>query len=217
MNKGKPTAGQMALQCALFHLKTQIVFKLQDEAYQTPELIAFRKALVDELAAKVQELDKNSFAVKQHLKYVELYANPDNYAALTYENTLQIKDELAPLIIPDNDEIKAVRFDALIYGIELAYLAGRKYNKARSDLIKKVNFKPNVIVVDPPRSGLDESVISDIIKLKPERLVYVSCDPMTLARDLSLLNDKYEIIEVTPVDMFPNTNHVENIVEMVNK
>ena len=79
------------------------------------------------------------------------------------------------------------------------------------DLIKKVNFKPNIIVVDPPRSGLDESVISDIIKLKPERLVYVSCDPMTLARDLSLLNDKYEIIEVTPVDMFPNTNHVENV------
>ena len=79
------------------------------------------------------------------------------------------------------------------------------------DLIKKVNFKPNVIVVDPPRSGLDESVIYDIIKLKPERLVYVSCDPMTLARDLYLLNEKYEIIEVTPVDMFPNTNHVENV------
>ena len=95
--------------------------------------------MVDELAAKVQELDKNSFAVKQHLKYVELYANPDNYAALTYENTLQIKEELAPLIIPDNDETKAVRFDALVYGIELAYLAGKKYNKARSDLIKKVN------------------------------------------------------------------------------
>lgn len=82
------------------------------------------------------------------------------------------------------------------------------------DLIKKVNFKPNVIVVDPPRSGLDESVISDIIKLKPERLVYVSCDPMTLARDISLLNDKYEVIEVTPVDMFPNTNHVENVVKL---
>ena len=82
------------------------------------------------------------------------------------------------------------------------------------DLIKKVNFKPNVIVVDPPRSGLDESVIKDIIKLNPERLVYVSCDPMTLARDLSLLNEKYEILEVTPVDMFPNTNHVENVVKL---
>lgn len=82
------------------------------------------------------------------------------------------------------------------------------------DLIKKVNFKPSVIVVDPPRSGLDESVIADVIKLSPERLVYVSCDPMTLARDLSILNDEYEVLEVTPVDMFPNTNHVENVVKL---
>lgn len=82
------------------------------------------------------------------------------------------------------------------------------------ELIKKVRFKPNVIVVDPPRSGLDSSVISDIVKLKPVRLVYVSCDPMTLARDLSILNDEYEVIEVTPVDMFPNTNHVENVVKL---
>ena len=82
------------------------------------------------------------------------------------------------------------------------------------DLIKKVKFKPNVIVVDPPRSGLDKSVIEDIIKLKPERLVYVSCDAITLARDLSLLNEYYEVLEVTPVDMFPNTNHVENVVKL---
>ena len=82
------------------------------------------------------------------------------------------------------------------------------------ELIKKVKFKPNVIVVDPPRSGLDKSVIEDIIKLKPERLVYVSCDAITLARDLSLLNEKYEVLEVTPVDMFPNTNHVENVVKL---
>ena len=77
------------------------------------------------------------------------------------------------------------------------------------EIIKKVNFNPNVIVVDPPRSGLDRSVISDILNLKPERLVYVSCDSMTLARDLFLLNEKYELLELTPLDMFPNTNHVE--------
>ena len=82
------------------------------------------------------------------------------------------------------------------------------------DVIKKVKLKPNVIVVDPPRSGLDKSVIEDIIKLKPERLVYVSCDAITLARDLSLLNEHYEVLEVTPVDMFPNTNHVENVVKL---
>jgi type I restriction enzyme R subunit len=70
---------------------------------------------------------------------VELYSNPDNYTALTYENTLQMRDELAPLITPDADEASAVRFDALMYGIELAYLMGKKYARARTDLFKKVS------------------------------------------------------------------------------
>lgn len=139
MSNGKPTALQIALQGAIFSLKAQIVFKLQDLTYQTPELIAFRKTLVEDMVRKVQELNKKNFAVRQHLKYVELFSNPDNYAALTYENTLQMRDELAPLITPDADDAKAVRFDALMYGIELAYLAGQKYAKARTDLLKKVS------------------------------------------------------------------------------
>ena len=136
---GRPTANQLALQGAIFHLKAQMVFKLQDLAYQTQDLITFRKTLVDDMVRKVQELNKENFAVRQHLKYVELFSNPDNYAALTYENTLQMRDELAPLITPDADDAKAVRFDALMYGIELAYLMGKKYAKARTDLFKKVN------------------------------------------------------------------------------
>ena len=135
--KGR-SANQIALQGAIFNLKAQMAFKLQDLAYQTEELIAFRKELVDDMVRKVKELNKENFAVRQHLKYVELYANVDNYTALSYEDTLIIADELAPLIIPDEDDPKAMRFDALMYGIELAYLAGKKYNKARSDLYKKV-------------------------------------------------------------------------------
>ena len=138
MSNGKPTALQIALQGAIFSLKAQIVFKLQDLAYQTPDLIAFRQSLIADMVRKVQELNKDSFAVRQHLKYVELYSNPDNYAVLSYENTLQIADELAPQIIPDVDDAKAIRFDALMYGIELAYLMGKKYKKARTDLVKKV-------------------------------------------------------------------------------
>lgn len=144
MSKGKPTANMIALQGAIFHLKSQIVFKLQDLAYQTDELIAFRKSLVDDMVSKVKELNKENFAVRQHLKYVELYANPDNYQALTYEDTLIIGEELAPLIIPDEDDAKAVRFDALMYGIELAYLAGKKYGRYRSDLLKKVSAVASV-------------------------------------------------------------------------
>ena len=139
MNQGKPTANQMALQGAIFNLKSQIIFKLQDIAYQTEDLIAFRKSLVGEMVTKVRELNKDNFAVKQHLKYVELYANEENYVSLTYEDTLIIKEELAPLIIPDDDEASAVRFDALMYGIELAYLAGKGYARHRSDLFKKVS------------------------------------------------------------------------------
>ena len=105
----------------------------------TEELIAFRRSLVGEMVTKVRELNKDNFAVKQHLKYVELYANEENYVSLTYEDTLIIKEELAPLIIPDEDEASAVRFDALMYGIELAYLAGKGYARHRSDLFKNVS------------------------------------------------------------------------------
>lgn len=139
MSKGRATANQMALQGAIFSLKAQIAFKLQDLAYQTPELIAFRKMLVEDMVRKVRELNKENFAVRQHLKYVEMYAEPKNYMALNYEDTLLIKDELAPLITPDEDDPKAMRFDALMYGIELAYLAGKSYTRARSDLMKKVS------------------------------------------------------------------------------
>lgn len=144
MNKSKPTANMIALQGAIFHLKAQIVYKLQDLAYQTADLIAFRKELVDDMVRKVRELNKENFAVRQHLKYVELYADPNNYTALTYEDTLLMGQELAPLIMPEEDDAKALRFDALMYGIELAYLAGKKYGKARKDLLKKATAVASV-------------------------------------------------------------------------
>lgn len=137
-SQGKPTANMFALQSAIFYLKAQIVFKLQDIDYQTQDLIEFRKTLVDDMVSKVRELNRENFAVRQHLKFVDLYSSADNYSSLSYENTLQIREELAPLILPDDDEPSAVRFDALMYGIELAYLIGKKYTRARSDLFKKV-------------------------------------------------------------------------------
>ena len=136
--KGK-SANQIALQGAIFSLKSQIAFKLQDLAYQTNDLIKFRESLVEDMVRKVRELNKENFAVRQHLKYVELYSNSDNYTTLTYEDTLIMGEELAPLITPDEDHPKAMRFDALMYGIELAYLIGKKYSRARSDLFKKVS------------------------------------------------------------------------------
>ena len=138
MNKGKATANVLALQCAIFNLQFEITYKLQDLTCQTDRLIAYRKALVKHMSEKVQELPRDNFVVRQHLKYVDLYANEDNYKGLTYEDTLLVREEVAPLILPDGDEASAVRFDALMYGIELAYLLGKKYTRARHDLRKKV-------------------------------------------------------------------------------
>ena len=95
--------------------------------------------MVKMMIGKVQELPRENFAVRQHLKYVDLYSVEENYQTLTYEDTLIVREELAPLILPNDDEASAVRFDALMYGIELAYLAGKGYARHRSDLFKKVS------------------------------------------------------------------------------
>ena len=83
MNKGKATANMMALQGAIFNLEFQITYKLQDMEYQTERLIAYRNALIQHMSEKVQELNRENFAVRQHLKYVDLYSDQSNYQALS--------------------------------------------------------------------------------------------------------------------------------------
>lgn len=162
MNKGKPTANMIALQGAIFGLKFEITYKLQDIAYQTERLIAYRKLLVGDMAGKVNELNRENFAVRQHIKYVDQYANEANYNCLTYEDTLMVREELAPLILPDEDEASAVRFDALMYGLELAYLAGKKYTRGRNDLVKKVNAIASVANI--PEIMAQSDLINKILK-----------------------------------------------------
>ena len=162
MSKGKANNQTLALSAMLFSLKAQIIYKLQDMAYQTEKLADFRKSLVQELLEKVRELDRENFAVKQHLKYVELYSDPESYKALTYENTLEMTEELAPLVLPDPDDAKALRFDALLYGIELAYLAGKKYAKGRHDLISKVRAVAGVANI--PEIMAQQELIRKVLK-----------------------------------------------------
>ncbi|MDD2584954.1 MAG: 23S rRNA (uracil(1939)-C(5))-methyltransferase RlmD, partial [Bacteroidales bacterium] len=76
---------------------------------------------------------------------------------------------------------------------------------------------PNVIVLDPPRAGIHPSVAKVIAQAAPEKIVYVSCNPATQARDIELIGEQYEITKVQPVDMFPHTHHLENVVLMVKK
>ena len=158
--KGKSQSG-VSLQSAIFTLQAQLAYKLQDISCQTEELIAFRRQLVEDMTRKARELNRESFAVRQHLEYVDKYSRPENYAALTYEDTLLMSEELAPLILPDDGEPSAARFDALMYGIELASLIDKKYVRARRDLLKKVSAISGVANIPEimAQSGLIHKVL----------------------------------------------------------
>jgi 23S rRNA (uracil1939-C5)-methyltransferase len=79
------------------------------------------------------------------------------------------------------------------------------------------NGRPDVIITDPPRAGMHEEVIKAIIHALPEKIVYVSCNPSTQARDILLMSQEYYVDRVQPVDMFPHTHHVENVVLLIRK
>ena len=72
--------------------------------------------------------------------------------------------------------------------------------------------RPDIIITDPPRAGMHGDVVKTILRAAPQRIVYVSCNPATQARDLSLLDEAYRVVAIQPVDMFPHTQHVENVV-----
>jgi len=109
-------------------------------------------------------------------------------------------------IIPD--AIRDAKENAKINGIENAeFLVGKA-----EDVAKIISKKPDVVIVDPPRKGCDKSLIDCIIKNAPKKIVYVSCDPATLSRDLKIFSENgYKLKSVRPVDMFPHTSHVESV------
>jgi 23S rRNA (uracil1939-C5)-methyltransferase len=77
--------------------------------------------------------------------------------------------------------------------------------------------RPDVIITDPPRAGMHPDVVQKLLEVHAPRIVYVSCNPATQARDLEMLSEKYEVTRIQPVDMFPQTHHVENIVQLTAK
>ena len=109
------------------------------------------------------------------------------------------------------------RENAKLNGIDNAEFFVGKSEEVIPDLIDK-GIKADTIVVDPPRKGCDIKLLEAIGRVKPNRVVYVSCDPSTLGRDLKILEEQgYETIEVQPVDMFPQTSHIENVAWLAKK
>lgn len=109
------------------------------------------------------------------------------------------------------DAIADAKENAILNGIQNTHFyVGDVKNILKEDLLQN-HPRPDIVVTDPPRMGMHEQVVRQIIQLSPDKVVYISCNPATQARDLMLLNENYRVLKMQPVDMFPHTNHIENV------
>ncbi|MBG9547345.1 23S rRNA (uracil(1939)-C(5))-methyltransferase RlmD [Cytobacillus firmus] len=170
------------------------------------------------------ELSARTFFQLNPEQTVKLYNEVKRAAALTGKEKvadaycgvgtigLWVADQAAEIRGMDiiRESIEDAKKNAARHGIKHAqYVVG----KAEEWLPKwtKEGWKPDVIIVDPPRTGLDQQLLKTILKVQPKKVVYVSCNPSTLAKDISVLGSKYKVNGIQPVDMFPQTAHVESV------
>ena len=112
------------------------------------------------------------------------------------------------------EAIEDAKLNSMVNGIDNTLFYAGDMKNVLTDNFVAHHGRPDVIIVDPPRAGMHEDVVNVILNAQPQRIVYVSCNPATQARDISLLDVKYRVVEVQPVDMFPHTHHVENVVAL---
>lgn len=115
------------------------------------------------------------------------------------------------------EAIEDARKNSILNGIgNTSFFAGDIRDLLSDNFIQE-NDIPDVIITDPPRAGMHSDVVKSILSAAPERIVYVSCNPATQARDLQLLSENFSVVSVQPVDMFPQTHHVENVALLIRK
>ncbi len=115
------------------------------------------------------------------------------------------------------EAVEDARVNAKLNHIEnVEFISGDIKELLNENTIEQFGL-PDLFIADPPRAGMHPGVISSLLEVSPQRIVYISCNPATQARDIALLSDKYEVEAVQPVDMFPHTPHVENIVSLLRK
>ncbi len=192
--------------------QTCILFKGDAEIIETMEGLRFR-------------IGPKSFYQTNSPQAYKLYSVARDFAALTGTETVydlytgtgtiaQFVSRKAKKVVGIEyvpEAIEDAKANAKANGISnCTFYAGDMKDVLSKDFIKK-NGQPDVIILDPPRAGIHPDVAKVILDAAPERMVYVSCNPASQARDLAILGEKYEITAVQPVDMFPHTHHVENV------
>ncbi|MFU8842877.1 MAG: 23S rRNA (uracil(1939)-C(5))-methyltransferase RlmD [Bacteroidales bacterium] len=109
------------------------------------------------------------------------------------------------------EAIADARENARMNGIENTVFYAGDIAKDINDAFISLHGKPDVVITDPPRAGMHPKVLEQLLAIAPEKIVYISCNPATQARDVAILSEKYDVEEIQPVDMFPHTQHVENV------
>ncbi len=190
-----------------------ITFKGNDAIYEEMEGLRFKigpKSFYQTNSEQAYELYKvaRNFAelTGDELVY-DLYTGTGTIANFVSKNARKVVGiEYVPEAIED------AKVNSALNGIEnTLFFAGDMKNVLTEEFIA-THGKPDVIITDPPRAGMHDDVIKAILLAEPKRIVYVSCNSATQARDLALLDEKYRVTAVQPVDMFPHTHHVENVV-----
>ncbi|MDD3079635.1 MAG: 23S rRNA (uracil(1939)-C(5))-methyltransferase RlmD [Paludibacter sp.] len=192
-----------------------LVFKGAECIYEKMEDLKFKigpKSFYQtnsEQAYELYKIARNFAQLTGNELVYDLYTGTGTIANFVAHQAHQVVGiEYVPEAIEDavvNSEINSIK-NTLFY-------AGDMKDILNAAFIEK-HGKPDVIITDPPRAGMHEDVIDAILFAAPERIVYVSCNPATQARDLNLLDKAYRVTKVQPVDMFPHTHHVENVVLM---
>jgi 23S rRNA (uracil1939-C5)-methyltransferase len=112
------------------------------------------------------------------------------------------------------DAIEDAKENAKLNNIDHASFFTGDVTDICNDTFFMQHGRPDVVITDPPRAGMHEKLVQKLLDIAAPRVVYVSCNPATQARDLALLNEKYDVTKIQPVDMFPHTLHIENIVQL---
>lgn len=112
------------------------------------------------------------------------------------------------------EAIEDAKLNSKLNGIDNTLFFAGDMKDVLTDSFINEHGRPDVMIIDPPRAGMHEDVVAVILNARPERIVYVSCNPATQARDLAMMDSLYKVEEVQPVDMFPHTHHIENVVRL---
>jgi len=195
------------------HDQEIVVYKGNDYILEEMEGLKFKigpKSFYQTNSEQAYELYKvaREFAgLNGHEVVYDLYTGTGTIANFIARNVQKVVGtEYVPEAIED------AHVNSLLNGIEnTSFFAGDMKKILTSDFISR-HGRPDVIITDPPRAGMDEEVVKTILEAAPEKVVYVSCNPATQARDLALMDEMYKVTRIQPVDMFPHTHHVENVV-----